>query len=374
MSLDAPVGLAEPDPERLKSLLVHEDEMVREAICFYFFESFSDDTELIPLVLEACRRYGIAQNEASLGFAGRFVIDRDSISLVLDRLRQSDDPLLVYLFSDWIARAPLPSIDRLGALERYVSRLWPQSVARISRRRILRELPPSALWQSLYELDALPAAVPGVEIADKAEELLEALAAQEGQGVLALEVLARMNGDTSIPPARRRHGARLAGLARVGAAVPYLVTMLEESATNASLAAESLVRIREPSTLAAIGEVFLDRSPSFATRSASVLSGLKIPQAEKTILDLLEAAEEPYQKGPLLNALRFHPSPRSLARLRTAVREGAGGRLARELKKAVSVMSLVLRARPDEEMRRWKAELEAAGDTNIRFFLDAPRH
>lgn len=48
----------------LKPHLLHEDRLVRDAVVEYFKDSWSPDPDLVPIVLEAVRRYGSGESRA----------------------------------------------------------------------------------------------------------------------------------------------------------------------------------------------------------------------------------------------------------------------------------------------------------------------
>ena len=78
--------------EELKRFLLHDDIMVRESVAFYLFESWSPDDDLIPLVLEGCRRYGEESSFATLGFARRFRFSTGALLDAVQELERSHPP------------------------------------------------------------------------------------------------------------------------------------------------------------------------------------------------------------------------------------------------------------------------------------------
>jgi hypothetical protein len=45
--------------EQVTPLLLHEDRSVRDMAADYFRDGGSQDPTLVPMILEACRRYGV---------------------------------------------------------------------------------------------------------------------------------------------------------------------------------------------------------------------------------------------------------------------------------------------------------------------------
>ncbi len=53
------------EPEILKPYLLDDDPWVRSAVAMYFDEGWFQDEELVPLILDACDRFGYPCNSAS---------------------------------------------------------------------------------------------------------------------------------------------------------------------------------------------------------------------------------------------------------------------------------------------------------------------
>ena len=97
---------SQPKPipsDELKQFLLHRDIMVRESVAFYLFESWSPDDDLIPLVLEACRRYGEEASFGTLSLARRFNWSTRALLDAVQELERSHPPHV----EEALARAPL---------------------------------------------------------------------------------------------------------------------------------------------------------------------------------------------------------------------------------------------------------------------------
>jgi hypothetical protein len=73
-------------PQAVKPLLVHEDRHVRNAAVDYFRGSWSQDTDLVPLALQAYRQYGPEESLSGLACCSQFVLTAKSLDEVLDCL------------------------------------------------------------------------------------------------------------------------------------------------------------------------------------------------------------------------------------------------------------------------------------------------
>ena len=60
--------------EQVKPLLLHEDRPVRDLAVDYFRSSWSQDAALVPMILRACRQYGVDENVHGLIACGQFVL------------------------------------------------------------------------------------------------------------------------------------------------------------------------------------------------------------------------------------------------------------------------------------------------------------
>ena len=65
--------------EQVKPLLLHEDRPVRDMAVDYFRDGWSQDPTLVPMILEACRRYGVQENVDGLIACGQFVLTETSL-------------------------------------------------------------------------------------------------------------------------------------------------------------------------------------------------------------------------------------------------------------------------------------------------------
>lgn len=69
--------------EQVKPFLLHEDHPVRDMAADYFRDSWSQDTALVPMILQACRQYNVDKNSHGLIACGQFVLTEASLDGVL---------------------------------------------------------------------------------------------------------------------------------------------------------------------------------------------------------------------------------------------------------------------------------------------------
>ena len=90
--------------KELKPHLLHLDYLVRDAVAEYFKDSWSQDPDLAPLILEATRRYGPHEARTGLMACRRFRLTERSLDGVLTALSEIEDDVLDTGFSDLLAQ------------------------------------------------------------------------------------------------------------------------------------------------------------------------------------------------------------------------------------------------------------------------------
>ena len=341
--------------EELKRFLLHDDIMVRESVAFYLFESWSPDDDLIPLVLEGCRRYGEESSFATLGFARRFRFSTGALLDAVQELQRSQPPGV----EEWLGRAPLALIGSHEDLLRAVLSL--NTMARIERRRAFSTMPTTELWRRLtaaaHRFDAQGSTR---EEQQELEDLKEALASRETrqaalEKVRALDQLPGYCLKTSL--------IELAGAMGLHELTRVLVECLDNPDDDlADAAAKSLSRVAEPWVVPRIREQYPDRSWDFRLFAIGALQPIKTKIAETTLHALLEIEDDPALRGRIFDALRFHFTEEAAARMREEIRERSSWMLDEELKKALYVNAVIL-GRDDPEAVAWvRDDDDVAGD------------
>ena len=93
-------------PDRIKPFLLHEDPYIRTAAIDYFADGWSCDPDLIPLVLDACERFGDKNNARGISSCHRFPLTESSLDRILRHLAKTDDPDSIYQLNRVIVHAP----------------------------------------------------------------------------------------------------------------------------------------------------------------------------------------------------------------------------------------------------------------------------
>ncbi len=120
--------------QAVKPLLVHEDRPVRDAAVDYFKGSWSQDADLVPLILQAYRQYGPEECLHGVACCSHFVLTPQSVDGVLDCLATAKDRNIVFHLNRALANAP---VDVLLAKEAEIletAQLGRETVAKIKQR------------------------------------------------------------------------------------------------------------------------------------------------------------------------------------------------------------------------------------------------
>jgi HEAT repeat protein len=312
---------------------------VRDSVGFRFFESWSEEEELAPLVLEACRRYGEEATLNLLSFGCRFPLSTDGLLDALRSLTESRPPFV----EQWVSLAPLSLVN--GRTELLRSVLSPRAVARLLRRGRFQRETTTELWR---RLDALcrklgsTAVAPGER--DEVDDLLEALGASEdrrsvAEGVLALEETAVHLRWTLV---------ELAGAMKLSELTEPLVGLLgsaDERVARASV--EALARIGSPVIASSIASRYGASSRGFRRFALSVLKANPHDSSEELLSKLAETEAHPALRARVFDALRFRFTERSESLLRRELERSTSLAIVDEIAKALFVIE-ALRGRESQ--------------------------
>ena len=136
-------------PDLIKPFLIHDDPDVRHLATDYFSDTWADDPDLLPLVLDACERYGFDENLHNLQDAGRFTVTEESLDRVLDQLARTEDEWVVDRLNRIVAQAPGEILRvRLEVIEDHPN-ILSETRLRLQRRRDYLDWSGERLWEEL---------------------------------------------------------------------------------------------------------------------------------------------------------------------------------------------------------------------------------
>jgi len=281
-------------PDRIKPFLIHADRYIRRAASDYFADQWSRDPDLIPLILDACERFGDEDDTRAISACHRFPLDEPALDRVLRHLSGTDDPDSIYQLNRILVHAPG---DRLAARQAEVA----------GHPKLLREILPQitlrcelAGWSGLRLWDELQA------YARLSEDKKDAGGIDHGYVGSLVDALARQDvpdDDTVCRLLRSLEPEEgwleillvdLAGARRIAQAVPALVEkfridtdyLLERSKV-------ALARIGDPEAVRLIRAAYPTAPEHFRHYTAGILGEIKHEASEGAILALLEGEEDP---------------------------------------------------------------------------------
>jgi hypothetical protein len=291
-------GCAMLSPEDVKPLLVHEDRYIREAAFNYFRESWSNDSDIIPLLLCSYEVYGAGDMPRPLAWGYRFSLDESSIDAVMRTLAACGQKDTVRDLNS-ILKSAAPSLlaSRLSSLKD-ARNVVPEALAAIERRVELAEWPADRLWQELQDYAVRSESKKYVNDIDHryADALIAALAMHETPSGDAICQMLRAwdeGGDDLSRSWLEIFLVDLAGKRRLREAIPALVDKyrvdtdyLLERATIA------LARIGDVEAVREVRRRYVGESKHFRWYAHSVFGDIKHPESEEAIFEALASEEE----------------------------------------------------------------------------------
>jgi hypothetical protein len=343
---------------RVKPFLLHADTLVRRNVAAYFRESLSQDKELIPLVVEACGKYGEAGNPAGLEAARHFRQSYPSVSLVLERLERAEDETIVHAMNNILRAMSAPVFFLCQGRLMRAPQVFPSTRNTLHRRLGIWNRPPGRLVSAFERLieeargeDELNSDLTQRTLAG---DLVDALVPyEEPSSKFLIERLAHCSGETD-------RGILfvidLLGKRRIQSAIPAIIECFRiDSEHFARHAAEALIRIGDEEAIQHLRERMPYEDGCFRNRATRTLTGLKHLESEWLLLDLLEAERDLALKALYGHGLCCHYSIRGEALIRRVISRSAPED-ARRLKIGLLVTSII-RGRNLPEAATWREEI-----------------
>ena len=291
-------------PDQLKPFLLDEDPDVRKEVVNYFSDAWSEDPEILPLILKACDMYGEDTNIRGLVRGNRFHLDQEAIANILERLPISDNYRVQYHLNNILARMPISLFTANETQLSQTANVTPDTRRRLKRRRKLSEKCDEDLWKELKGISEKSRYKKYVGEIDHTyvDDVIEALASSK---IPDEETIC----DLLVSPEVENEWLEiflidLAGARKVRESVPILVDkatidtdyMLDR--TN-----EALARIGDPLAVRLVGEMFKDQDWNFKNYTTTLLARIKSEESEETICRLLQTESSPDIRAKLCEGL-----------------------------------------------------------------------
>ncbi len=363
-----------PTPDQIKPFLLHDDPDVRKHAARYFSDSWSEDADLLPLVLDSCERHGVEENHSILYDAHRFTVAEDSLDRLLALLASVKDASAIDHLNRIVIQAPVEIVrDRQEAIERNPN-IRPATLLRIQRRRDLFDWSGERLWEELQDVARRADDEEDGGKIDRrhAAEFVDALGRHD---VPDAGTICRLLGELEPDVGWLEiFLVDLAGRRRLREAVPILVDKLHlDGDFVLESASDALARIGDPEAVALIRREFPDATYDYRLYATGVLGKIKHPDSEAAILALLETETDAGVRMWLCSSLCDLISDQSLDAVLKEIRSGDDMAL-RDLTTPALAVAAMLGAGPSPEIealererrRRRRAEHRGAFETACR--------
>lgn len=304
--------------DQIKAGILHTDIGVRHAAVHYFSDCYSQNTTVMPVVIEALEKFGrtgtfrfphlidhVAQTEATIRWAIEELKTQPSRSeaeceylSTMCRLLCDADPRLVRPFAN----------DALTALE-FAS----EHRDHLSRRLKFLTWDGEALWRELETIceEGKDQTYVGDMRWDEGEDIVEALARQGDQHAeRTMDILRQKIEDYENNPMTWMESlaVRLAGELRHESAIPLIVAKLHEE--DAEVLAEecqiALARIGGDGVIRAIRQDYASANRHFRLYASGVLGRVHTDLAVQALMELLPEEKDGELEDWLAQALISH--------------------------------------------------------------------
>jgi hypothetical protein len=278
---------------RLKPFLLHGERDARDAAAAYFADSWAQDGDLIPLILDAVGRYGADATSHLLAVAPRFSLTAKSLLRVLACLAEAEDAATISRLNGAVAHAPVALFQARESTVLEARNVQEKTVERLQRRCELAGKPGEELWRMLRDFSdqSRDAHYAGDIDHGYADDLIEAAGrcdVPDGAEVCSLLASPEVDGEWL-----EVFLVDLAGVRRMRKAIPQLVAKLHiDTDYLVERACDALARIGDPEAAHLVGAEFAGSSWHFRLYASGMLGDLKHEESERTILALLESEED----------------------------------------------------------------------------------
>jgi hypothetical protein len=372
-------------PEHLKSFLIHEDRYLRRAAVEYFHQSWSPDGDLIPLVLESCRRWGEAETLPLLINSDRFQLTEQGLAQLLDYLAGASQELNIQHLNGILAAGPAKLLAAAEPAIRATANVRPETLERLHCRVALHSKSADDLWRELQDIAVHFEDIDNEVEIEYVDDLIDSLTphAIPDPATICQLLTALAPGPTWLADFL----VDLAGHRRIRQVLPLLVDFLEtECDFLEERSAESLVKMGDPEAVQIIHARFEQWPWHAQLFAAEVLQDIKIPDAEEAVLDLLSRTKKLDIRTLLCWALCNQFSEKGIEVVRRQIRSGYDSTmvdLSDELLPVLDVLGVTLseadswrkmRARRDQRHKESEARFSqwSRKDTSFKKPVQAP--
>jgi HEAT repeat protein len=347
--------------DAIKPFLAHADPDVRDLATRYFGESWSQDPDVLPRILDACEQYGFHENLYNLREGRRLVLTDSSLDRLLGLLASVDDRdhRVIERLNELVAHAPGELLRaRREALEGH-PRIPPPAADRLRRRQEFLDWTGERLWDELQDFArrSEDKQYVGEIDHDYAEDLVDALGRHD---VPDAATICRLLGEAQQDPENsgwlETFLVDLAGRRRLREAVPVLVAAFYiDSDYLLERASEALARIGDLEAVRLVHRSFAGSPFDFRLYGSTLLGKLKHPESEAALLEFLEVEPDGSLRMWICAALCELVSERSVEAVRREIARGSSETF-RELSAPALAVATILGSELPPEAAAWQRE------------------
>jgi hypothetical protein len=337
-------------PEQVKPYFIHPDQGVRAHAGHYFENVGTSDPTLVPLILDACARFGFEDNWYNLSIARELTLSDSSLRRtlrLLGTLEHEEDRLPL---AGIVASAPGELLLPLVTTIEQIPAIGDQEKQRVRRRAEYVGWTGDRLWSELQDLAGrLDEADDPHEMnrSGLSDDLVDALAAHD---VPDSETILRLIKE--LEPRQEWLEVSLidlAGRRRLREAVPLLIERLGgDDFLTPGRAADALVRIGDPDVARLLLEKSRSSNEYFRLEAARVLGGIKHEISEAALLELLERETVDWARTWICSALCDLVSERAVDAVRKELASGSDEQYRELASPALAVVTMLGLPRPPE--------------------------
>lgn len=358
--------------DRAKQAILHPEQHVRNAAVHYFASSYSEDRDVLPLVIQAIEQYGDQDAFRAYSFLENLSHTDDTLRWVADDLRTVQRPpldddfygsfarglILSFVHADPAVLQPYQDlIDQLDCLAD-ADRLM------VTERIRMTSAEPDVLWEDLEQFCEQHKSDHDMSRADldHVHRLVEALA-RHGElfvdRVLELLSLDIQDFDSNPLVWLEMFAARMAGEMRLESAVPLLVDKLnEEGDWLIEECLWTLIKIGTDAVVTGLWDDYIATGWEFRFSAAGILQDIHSDQAVTTCFDLLNIERDPELRNHLYRVLLLNAATEAFEPVRQLLLETSDDRdpdwleLRSDLVTAATIMEVDL-----PELDEWKEDM-----------------
>ena len=326
-------------PDQVKPFILHADAGVRDVAARYFADGHSPDPAVMPLVVAAWEKYGLADGEGfSAAFSSRTLVQTaDTVGWLIAAVGRVTGWRRNAL-AETLTDADIALLQAREAEVRRAVAFKPRYSAKVSRRLELSALDGDRLWRELADR-CEAAEIEQAEYAkgwDQIELVVDALGRQgDRHADRALEILARRFDDPEAVSTRDvwllSAAVRLAGDLRLTAAAEHVVAHMQYDWEFTDIEAQrALTRIGTDDAIRAVAAAYdpadTGDDTGFKIYATDPLGNVRTDLALATCLRLFEAETKSGEKDFLATAVLGHLSAEGTRRVLAAIEAKEVGR------------------------------------------------